>query len=166
MNHETTLRTMLLTAFLLLAILAGAQESANATSEMVLSKGQTVYVPAYSHVLIGDHPLEFNLATTLSIRNTDPKQEIIVRKVNYFDSTGKLLKAMVTEPVKLKPLASTSFFIKETDTSGGFSPSFIVVWESQKRANAPVIECVMIGARKGQGISFVTYGQEIRDSAE
>jgi hypothetical protein len=166
MNLKAHLQPMLLIALLLIAILAGLLGNSHATSEMVLSKGQTVYVPAYSHVLIGDHPLEFNLATTLSVRNTDPRQEILVRKVNYLDSNGKPIRAMLTEPVKLKPLASASFFIKETDTSGGFSPSFIVTWEAEERVNAPVIECVMIGARKGQGISFVTYGQEIRDSSE
>src|SRR5512139_3072136 len=121
MTHKASLlmRALLATG-LWLSILATLEGGAAATSEIVLSKGQTVYVPAYSHVLIGDHPLEFNLATTLSVRNTDTKQEITVRKVSYFDSNGKLIRAMLTEPVRLKPLASTSFFIKETDTSGGF----------------------------------------------
>ena len=33
--------------------------------------GQTIYVPAYSSVLTSDRAHSFNLAVTLSIRNTD-----------------------------------------------------------------------------------------------
>jgi hypothetical protein len=141
-------------------------EGADAASEIVLSKGQTVYVPAYSHVLMGDRPLEFNMATTLNVRNTDTKQFIVIRKVNYYDSNGKLVKALLSEPKRLGPLASTSFFVKETDTSGGLNPSFIIVWDAEKRVNSPFIESVMIGGRGGQGISFVSQGQEIRESPE
>jgi hypothetical protein len=149
-----------------LLVLFILNDDAGATPEIVLSKGQTVYVPAYSHILIGDRPLEFNMATTLSVRNTDTKQFIVVRKVNYYDSNGKLVKSLLNEPKRLGPLASTNFFVKETDTSGGLSPSFIIVWDAEKKVNSPVVESVMIGARGGQGISFITYGHEMRDSAE
>ena len=39
----------------------------------VLSSGQLLYVPVYSHIYIGDKERPFNLAVTLSIRNTDPR---------------------------------------------------------------------------------------------
>ena len=42
-----------------------------ATAEVRLSRGQTVYVPVYSHVFSGPRNIPFLLAATLSIRNTD-----------------------------------------------------------------------------------------------
>ena len=42
----------------------------------ILSKGQAIYVPAYSHIYCGDRERPFLLAVTVSIRNTDPNQPI------------------------------------------------------------------------------------------
>jgi hypothetical protein len=69
---------------------------------------------------------------------------------------------MLPKTIVLGPLASTSIFIKEKDTSGGFSTSFLVRWGADKEVSAPIIECVNIGAYSGLGISFVTPGREIR----
>jgi hypothetical protein len=47
-----------------------------AGADMRLFKGQTVYVPVYSHIYSGDREQPFYLAATLSIRNTDTKHAI------------------------------------------------------------------------------------------
>jgi len=52
--------------------------------------GQTIYVPAYSHVYYGDG--KNLLATTLSIRNTSLTDSISVTSVRYYDSKGKLVE--------------------------------------------------------------------------
>lgn len=127
-----------------------------------LSKGRTVYVPVYSLVYTGDRAVPVNLASTLSIRNTDPKNSIRVDSAEYYSSTGQLIKKTLSKPLILAPLASTSIFIQERDTSGGFSTSFLVRWEADKDVSSPIIECVNIGAYSGLGISFVTMGKEIR----
>jgi hypothetical protein len=126
------------------------------------AKGHTVYVPVYSMVYTGDRAVPVNLASTLSIRNTDPNKSIRVVSVDYYSSSGKLIKKMFSAPLQLAPLASTSIFIKEKDTTGGFSTSFIVRWDGQKDVSSPIIECVNIGAYSGLGISFITLGREIR----
>lgn len=130
--------------------------------EGMRSKGRTVYVPVYSHVYTGNRALPVNLATTLSIRNTDPTKRIIIDSAEYFSSEGKLIRRMLTKPVSLGPLASTSIFIKEKDTTGGFGASFLVRWHAEKEVSAPIIECLMIGAYSGLGISFVSPGQEVK----
>jgi hypothetical protein len=127
-----------------------------------LPKGRTVYVPVYSLVYTGDRAVPVNLASTLSIRNTDPKNSIRVDSAEYYSSTGQLIKKMISKPLVLPPLASTSIFIQEKDTSGGFSTSFLVRWVADKEVSSPIIECVNIGAYSGLGISFVTIGKEIR----
>jgi hypothetical protein len=133
-----------------------------AAEDMARSSGQTVYVPVYSHVFFGDRGASFNLATTLSIRNADPGQALSVTAADYYDATGRLLKKHVERPVVLKPLASTEIFIPESDTSGGFGASFIVRWQSATPIVPPIVECLMIGARSGQGISFVSRGRVVQ----
>ncbi len=131
-------------------------------AEVKLVKGQMLYVPAYSHVYTGDRAMPFNLSTTLSVRNTDRTNTITLISADYYNDNGELVKRMLAKPVRLKPLASTSFFIRERDTSGGFGASFIVRWQSDKEVSTPVVESVMIGAYSGQGISFTGSAQEIR----
>jgi len=126
------------------------------------SRGGTLYVPVYSMVYTGDRAVPVNLASTLSIRNTDLKHSLKVSSVDYYSSTGQLLKRMLPKALILAPLASTSIFIKEKDISGGFGTTFLVRWSADKEISLPIIECVNIGAYSGLGISFVTPGREIR----
>ena len=156
-------RRMLHTLFLLLIGLAIPVLSYDCCfAEVRLSRGQALYVPTYSHVYIGDRAAPFNLAATLSVRNADMSNPITVVSVDYYDSNGKLVRRMVQKPFSLKPLASSSFFIKERDTSGGFGASFIVRWRADREVNAPVVESLMIGTYSGQGISFTGSALEIR----
>jgi len=151
-NHAALLVGMVL------LVLAPGSLNAGITT----SKGGTVYVPVYSHVYTGNRALPVNLATTLSIRNTDRTRPITIAVADYYDSSGKPVRRMLKKPVSLAPLASTSIFIEEKDTSGGFGASFLVRWHASGEVSTPIIECLMIGAYSGLGISFVSPGQEIR----
>jgi hypothetical protein len=104
-----------------------------------LSTGQTVYVPAYSHIYHGSKSRPFDLAVTLSIRNTDPR----------------------LKPERLGPLATREILVDESDSSGGSGANFVVRWSADKAVNAPIIETVMIGTQGQQGISFRCLGREI-----
>ena len=137
--------------------------NAEAQSEMRLSKGQTVYVPIYSHIYFGDRETPFFLAVTVSIRNTDPQSPMTVIEGEYFDSNGKLIKRYVEKPVQLNPRASARFVIKESDDTGGSGDNFLVRWKADRPISAPLIESVMIGTRSQQGISFTSRGQVIRE---
>jgi len=136
--------------------------TAGAASEILLSKGMTVYVPIYSHIYSGDREHPFYLAATLSIRNTDPKHTINILSVDYYDSKGKLLKSYLENSISLNPLSATRYIIKESDKSGGSGASFIVKWKSDVKVNAPIIESIMIGTKTQQGISFITQGRAIQ----
>lgn len=134
-----------------------------ASSEIRLSKGQTLYVPVYSNVFSGPRKLPLQLAATLSIRNTDMAASFRVTAIDYYDTNGRMVRRHLERPAVVGPLATIYVHIEEKDTSGGFGANFIVRWQADSVINAPVIECVMIGATGGQGISFVSPGQEIRD---
>lgn len=131
-----------------------------------LSSGQTVYVPVYSNVFSAPKQIPFKLATMLSIRNTDIMNSISVTSADYYDTKGKLLRRYYQNPVTLSPLESIHIYIPEDDKDGGFGANFIVRWNARKEVNAPIIECVMIGAKSGQGISFLSPGQVIKEDAK
>ena len=135
----------------------------NAYSLVPMKKGQTVYVSAYPHVFMGPRGNIFDLSVTLVVRNTDFKTPISVTSVDYYDTNGRMTKQYLTSPVRLGPMASTHILITEKDTGGGIGANFIVRWKADKEVNAPIIEAVMIGGKSGQGISFVTPGQEISE---
>ncbi|MBD1892952.1 DUF3124 domain-containing protein [Coleofasciculus sp. FACHB-SPT9] len=125
--------------------------------------GQTVYVPIYSHIYhYNNQEHVIDLSATLSVRNTDLTNSIIITSVRYYDTNGQLLRQDIERPVALNPLASTSFFVAADDTSGGSGANFIVEWVAQKTVSKPVIEAVMISTSSGQGISFVSPGQVLQ----
>jgi len=137
--------------------------TAGSAENIQLSAGQTVYVPIYSHIYSGVKARPFDLAATLSVRNTNLKSSIIIVSVKYYDSAGKLIKDYLDRPIELNALASTRYIIKEDDKAGGSGANFIVIWQSEIRVNPPIIESVMIGTHSGQGISFVSRGQVLKD---
>ncbi len=150
--------------FLLLIFSVGILTPAGSSAEDIqLSTGQTVYVSIYSHIYSGLKARPFDLAAILSIRNTDMNQAVTIVSAKYYDTDGKLLKEYLNEPLQLKALASTRYIIKEGDKAGGSGANFIVKWKSEKKVNPPIIEAVMIGTHSGQGISFVSRGQVIKD---
>ena len=129
-----------------------------------LSDGQTLYVPAYSHIYSGNRERPFLLSVTLSIRNVDPKHPIKINVVDYYETQGKLVKKHIDQPVSLKPLESLRYVIPEKDTSGGSGANFIVEWKSGKLVNPPIVESIMIGTQNQQGVSFASRGKVIIDS--
>ncbi len=126
-----------------------------------LSRGQLVYVPVYSHVYYGDREQPLLLTAILSIRNTDPAHPITITQADYFDTEGRLIRKYLTQPLTLKPLGSTRFVIKESDTKGGSGANFLVRWQAETEVNEPILEGVMIGATGQQGISFTSRGQAV-----
>ena len=164
MLGQAAFRRYLLALILSLACLVAPGPGWSASTEPTFSKSHTVYVPAYSNVFSGPRRLPFQLAMTLSIRNTDLSASLRVTSVEYFDTDGKLIRRYLQKPLLLGPLASSYFHVEEKDVSGGFGAKFLVRWDADRLINAPIIECVMIGAVSGQGISFVSPGKEIRET--
>lgn len=124
--------------------------------------GQTIYVPIYSYIYHHDRKQTYNLTATLSIRNTDLTQPIVVTSVCYNDSSGKLVKQYLERPTQLAALASTNFVIDSSDNSGGIGANFIVEWVAQTEVSSPVVEAVLISSSLQQGISWVSPGKVIK----
>lgn len=133
------------------------------SAQTLISAGQTVYVPAYSSIFHGDKKRELELSITLSIRNTNIKNSIILIAVDYYDTKGNRIKIYVKKPQRIGPLESIQFIINESDLSGGAGANFIVRWSSEKKVNPPLIESIMIGTKGQQGISFSMRGVAVQD---
>lgn len=133
----------------------------SAEEKIPLSKGQVIYVPAYSHIYSGNRERPFLLTITISIRNIDPKHPIQITTVDYYKTQGNLLKKYLDKPVTLAPLGSLRYVVAEGDTTGGSGANFIVEWKSEHVVNPPIVEAVMIGTQSQQGISFTSRGQVI-----
>jgi hypothetical protein len=134
-----------------------------AETDSLRSEGQTVYVPVYSHIYSGDRERPFDLASTVSIRNTDVHHSITVTEAKYYNSEGDLLKDHIQEPLLLKPLGTFRIVVGESDKAGGSGAKFIIRWRSKRPVNVPIVEAVMIGTQMGQGISFTSRGQVVME---
>lgn len=129
-----------------------------------LSKGQVLYAPAYSHIYSGNREKPFQLTVTLSIRNVDPKGQIKITLVDYYETQGALIHKQIEKPITLRPLQSLRYVIPESDKSGGSGANFIVEWLSDTYVNPPIVESIMIGTQSQQGISFASRAREIYPS--
>lgn len=156
-------KKLLVLAMLTFTVITFANDLFAYTSDFKVSKGQTVYVPVYSNVYSGPRKNPFHLATMLSIRNVDLSASFKVTSIDYYDNDGRLIRRYVNSPLIVGPLGTHHVYLEEKDTRGGFGANFIVRWVSDKTINTPIIECVMIGATGGQGISFISPGQEIKE---
>lgn len=130
-----------------------------------IAMGQTIYVPVYSHIYHHNRQEVFNLAVTLSIRNTDLTNPMIITSVRYYDSEGRLVKQYLERPIQVDALASTDFFVNRNDTSGGLGANFIVEWVAQTEMCEPIVEAIMIGTDFQQGISFISPGRVIKNQS-
>ena len=157
MFRPVVTKTMLTILILLTAVIGSTTRPAGA--DMRLFKGQTVYVPVYSHIYSGNREQPFYLAATLSIRNTDRKHAITLTAVEYYDSEGKFLKHYLDKALSLNAMATKRYVVPESDKSGGSGAKFIVKWQSDQPVAEPLIESVMISTKTQQGISFTSRGR-------
>lgn len=143
----------------MLCLASNPASLAHTADAIALSKGQTIYVPCYSHIYAGNRELQVLLTVTISIRNVDPQQSITITSVDYYGTKGELIKKYLSQAVFLGPLESTRYVIAQKDKSGGSGANFLVTWKAEKAVNPPLTESIMIGAEGQLGISFTSRGQ-------
>lgn len=151
---------------LLLALLFVVTTPAD-SDEPVLSKGQVLYLPIYSHVWHGDlkergQPLKSPFSALVSIRNTDLKNSIRVLSARYFDTGGKLLHEYLAAPKTISPMGTYELYVERKEAAGGSGANFVISWEAAKPTNLPVVEAVHADIQGSHTLSFVTVARPIR----
>jgi hypothetical protein len=117
-------------------------------------RGQTLYVPAYSHIYVRDARRTMNLATTLSIRNASPEHPITLTSLEYYDSNGTPVRSYTDTTRTLGAFASTYVVVEQDDVRGGVGANFLVRWRADAPVHPPIVETVMITSEATLGISF------------
>lgn len=142
-------------AALLASTVAFAQEARS------LVKGQTLYLPIYSHMSYGNlgrsgKASQVLLSALVSIRNTDGKRPIRILSARYFDTNGKLLSERVAAPTVIPPYGTLELFVELNDASGGSGANFIVKWEAEQPVNPPLVESLHANMDGGKAVIFMT----------
>jgi hypothetical protein len=129
-----------------------------------LSARGTVYVPTYSRVYgasSGEHKL-IEFSTTLRIDNTSASKPLVIERIEYYDTAGRLVQSYLTAPVALRPFGSIELVIPAEDVRGGAAANFIIAWAGAGPMAEPLVEAVMIGSQDNTSYSFVSPGRPIR----
>ena len=151
------MRFLLFFGLLLACAAAGAQER---------SKGETLYLPVYSHIWHGDigrdgKPTKTLMSVSVSIRNTDPANAIRVTSALYYDTDGKKLKEYIATPSVIGPMGTEEIFIARSDDRGGSGANFVIVWNADAAVSPPVVEAVHANLPGGRSIVFTTSARRI-----
>lgn len=126
------------------------------------SIGGSFYVPAYSSVSISQGRARADFAVTLSIHNTSETEPLILRRIAYFDTAGKLVESYLTKPVAVRPFATVEVHVPTTDVRGGTGANFIVEWNAMAPITEPAVEALMIGSIGAGHYSFISPGRSLK----
>lgn len=160
MKSPQRFRTLVLALFFVAAAPANSEEPA-------LAKGQTLYLPIYSHVWHGDlkdrgRPLKSPFSALVSIRNTDLKNPIRVLSARYFDTGGKQLHEYIAAAKTIPPMGTYELYVERKESAGGSGANFVISWEAARPTNLPVVEAVHADIQGNHTLSFITTARAIR----
>ena len=147
---------MILGSFILAGVAAGG---------IKLVKGQTLYLPIATSYISED--FAFPVHATIIIHNTDPDHAISIVKMDLYDSSGKLVRKYLQQPLTLNPSAGARWRIK-SDLSGveGEVAHFVIQWQADAKVVEPLVRGFLLGARGTRGYSFDTIPRIIRETAD
>lgn len=124
-----------------------------AAGEVKLVKGQTLYIPCSTSYVAGD--FSFNINTTIFIRNTDPHHSIDVVRIDFYNTSGKLVEKYLQRPLKLNPSAGTYVRVKNPVSGDeGAVAHFIVQWQAETKVVEPILRGLMLGSAGTRGYTF------------
>ncbi|MEN3348993.1 MAG: hypothetical protein V7632_2628 [Bradyrhizobium sp.] len=161
--------TCLLTLRMGEAVAQGAgsieQNFANSLTAMPsenLAVSGAFYVPVYSSVSMSQGKLRADFSATLSVHNVSETKPLVLKRIAYFDTSGKMVESYLKSPVALKPFATVEVFIPTADTRGGTGANFVVDWAAAGEIAEPVVEALMVGSVGPGHYAFITQGRPIR----
>lgn len=126
-----------------------------------LVSGQT-YLSIYSQIYSSTEKRTHSLTATVSVRNTNNLDSIYIEKVEYYNTSGELIRTYINSPVYVAPMETIEIVISEDDLAGGTGANFLFDWKKKEETPEPFFEGVMISTSGQQGLSFTTHGRRIR----
>ena len=132
-----------------------------AASNPTAADSRCGFRPLHSTVIAGGGRTRLNFSGSLSVHNTSASHVLVIDAIEFYDASGRLVQAYVSQPIGLRPFASMQVPIAQEDIRGGIGPGFVVDWSSFDPSEEPAIEAVMIANQGTQGYSFVSPGRRI-----
>ena len=71
------------------------------------------YVPVYSSVSMSQGKLRADFSVTLSVHNASETRPLVLKRIAYFDTAGKMVESYLKAPVALKPFSTVEVFIAD-----------------------------------------------------
>ena len=143
---------------------AGIEQTFSGSLTAVPSENLAVsgafYVPVYSSVAM--NKLRADFSVTLSIHNASETRPLVLRRIAYFDTGGKMVENHLKAPVALKPFSTVEVFVPANDIRGGTGANFVVDWAATGEIAEPVVEALMFGGIGSGHYAFVSQGRPIR----
>jgi len=120
------------------------------------------YVPVYSSISMSQGKLRGDFSVTLSVHNASETRPLVLKRVAYFDTAGKMVESYLKSPIALKPFSTIEVFIAASDVRGGTGANFVVDWAATGEIAEPAVEALMIGSVAAGHYAFVSQGRPIR----
>jgi hypothetical protein len=120
------------------------------------------YVPVYSSVSMSQGKLRADFSVTLSVHNASETRPLVLKRIAYFDTSGKMVESYLKSPVALKSFATIEVFIAASDVRGGTGANFVVDWAATGEIAQPAVEALMVGSVGPGHYAFISQGRPIR----
>lgn len=127
-----------------------------------LAVSGSFYVPVYSSVSMSAGRLRGDFSVTLSVHNASETRPLVLKRVAYFDTSGKMVENYLKTPVALKPFSTIEVFIAATDIRGGTGANFVVDWAAAGDIAEPAVEALMVGSVGPGHYAFISQGRPIK----
>jgi hypothetical protein len=140
----------------------GFANSLTAMPTEALSISGAFYVPAYSSVSMSQGKLRADFSVTLSIHNASETRPLVLKRIAYFETGGKMVESYLKAPIALRPFATIEIFVPASDVRGGTGANFVVDWAASGEIAEPVIEALMFGGVGSGHYAFISQGRPIK----
>jgi hypothetical protein len=120
------------------------------------------YVPVYSSVSMSQGRLRADFSVTLSVHNASETRPLVLKRIAYFDTVGKLVESYLKAPIALKPFSTVEVFIGATDVRGGTGANFVVDWAATAEIAEPAVEALMVGSVGNGHYAFISQGRPVK----
>jgi hypothetical protein len=120
------------------------------------------YAPVYSSVSMSQGKLRADFSVTLNVHNASETRPLILKRIAYFDTSGKMVESYLKSPVALKPFATVEVFTAANDVRGGTGSNFVVDRAATGEIAEPAVEALMAGGVGAGHYAFISQGRPIR----
>lgn len=128
-----------------------------------LVRGQILYMPIYSNIPHFMDSIKIDMSAFVAFHNTDFKQTIKLKKVQYFDTKGRLVHDFLLNGARqLRPLETVDFYVPYRDQSGT-GANFLIEWKSDSLVTEPLVESITINTKMQNCVAVLSQGKVIKE---